>query len=523
MSDVIEIIETKAHIATSTASGHIKATAWVHNVADRTGDITRKGAFRYALPMPLLDAHNQAEPVGTVTAIRETDAGIEFDATLLVNKVARATELAHLIEARAIGAVSIGFVNRKSRRTAEGGREIQEADLLEISLVAVPAHPDARLISFKSITQQEFSEMDETIETTDATADSVATLTATVADLSAKLDTVTKSYDTLATKLSRPGVITAKAVETDAEIEKKAFGNYLSHGVVTTKAAAIMTEGSTSGGYVAPKEFTTELQRRIIQISPMRQIASSMTVAAPSVLLPTLATGTDVAWLGAENETAAQTDMTYGQLEIIVREMAAYADVSDRLLSDAQVNVEAELLRDFSTKIAKKENTAFLLGTGPTQPAGLLNDTNVVSFNNGHATALNLQKLIEFFYSIAPEYRATGSWLVNPATVGALRNLTTASTANGLWGENLAAGAQTTFLGRPIVEAVDMPLVASGNTAFAFGDFNKAYRIVDNGNVVVVRDGLTQSLKGITRFVVRKRVGGGVKQPEAVKFFKMAV
>jgi HK97 family phage major capsid protein len=61
-----------------------------------------------------------------------------------------------------------------------------------------------------------------------------------------------------------------------------------------------------------------------------------------------------------------------------------------------------------------------------------------------------------------------------------------------------------------------MPDVGSGTKPVAFGDFNRAYMIVDRINMAVLRDPFTQATTGNVRYIARRRVGGQVVQAEAI-------
>lgn len=524
-------IETKADLVADEA-GEISGLAWVWRTADRTRDRIVKGAFKGAkLPLPMLDAHDQSRPIGVWHDLQETEHGLEVRGTLSVKDVERAREYRALIRDGAVRGLSIGGIFSETKRLPNGEREVRKVELLEISPVAIPAHAGAQITSYKSSqihSHEGNNTMDnETIDNDDLDTGEADNITERVNELKALLTTTTKSLDELRAdnhdlrkKLGRPGVIRTPAAEDDATVERKAFTDYLRSGFVTK---SVMTESSTSGGYVAPATFTTELQRAIVEISPMDRVATSMTISAPSVTLPKVDFSTSVSWLEAENDPATETSMTYGQIEIAVEELAAYTDISDRLLNDAEVNVERELLNDFSLKIAQKTNHAFLLGTGVGMPSGLLANEDISTATAGNTDGFNIAELIGFFHSMPTEYRRNAAWMMNPETVGLLRQISnTYGSAASLWGERLTDAAPATFLGKPIIEAVDMPTVAAGNIAIAFGDFGQTYRIVRNGSITVVRDGYTQALKGVTRFVVRQRIGGGVKNPNPMKFFQMA-
>ena len=67
-----------------------------------------------------------------------------------------------------------------------------------------------------------------------------------------------------------------------------------------------------------------------------------------------------------------------------------------------------------------------------------------------------------------------------------------------------------------------MPDVGSSAKPVAFGDFNRAYMIVDRVALAILRDPFTQATTGNVRYVARRRVGGQVVQAEAINKLKIA-
>lgn len=143
-------LETKASLAIDDA-GVISGIAWPFGSPDRVGDVVEKGAFASArAPLPMLFGHNPADPVGAWTDLVEEADGFKVKGRLLVEDVARAREVRALVQAGAVGGLSIGFVTRKAVPRKGGGRTISALDLVEVSLVSIPMHPGARVTGAKS-------------------------------------------------------------------------------------------------------------------------------------------------------------------------------------------------------------------------------------------------------------------------------------------------------------------------------------------------------------------------------------
>ncbi len=143
-------LELKASVSVDDA-GTITGIAWPFGTADRVGDMIEKGAFRQAKgPLPMLAFHRPDDPVGVWSDISESDKGLTVKGRLLIDDLSRAREVRALVQSGAVTGLSIGFMTVKAENRKGGGRTIRAVDLLEISLVSVPAHPGARVTGAKT-------------------------------------------------------------------------------------------------------------------------------------------------------------------------------------------------------------------------------------------------------------------------------------------------------------------------------------------------------------------------------------
>lgn len=144
-----DLFEIKSSFTTGEA-GEIEGMAWPYGEPDRIGDMIEKGAFATArTPLPLLFGHDPNDVVGVWNDLQETDAGLVMKGRLLIDDVPRAREVHAMVRSGAITGLSIGFSTKSARPRKGGGRTITALDLVECSLVSVPMHPKARIVSAK--------------------------------------------------------------------------------------------------------------------------------------------------------------------------------------------------------------------------------------------------------------------------------------------------------------------------------------------------------------------------------------
>ncbi|MGL3605756.1 phage major capsid protein [Rhizobium sp. G187] len=508
----VDFLEFKAAF-TADDTGLVEGKAWDFSSADRVGDVIEPAAFASAVgkSLPMLFAHDQAQVLGTWESVSVDADGLKVKGRLLVDDVARAKEVRALLRAKSVTGLSVGFMTRKAAPRKGGGRTITDLDLMEVSLVAIPAHPGAQISQIK--------ELSMTAET--KTVEQLAT------DLKAANDNilaVTKRLETAETALARPAIIGKAANDNEPSMERKAFESFIRHGaelMPTEERKALVVSDDSKGGYLAPAEFQAEIIKNLVEISPVRQAARVGSTAASSVILPRRTGKPTASWVG-ETETRPETGSTYGQIEIPVWEMAAWVDVSNQLLEDAAINVEAEVASDLSEEFGRLEGNALLLGDGVKKPNGLMAASGITEVNSGGASSLTGDSLISLMYSLPEFYRKNGVWMMNGTTLASIMKLKETGTGAYVWQPSLQAGMPSTILGRPVIEAVDMPDIAANSNPIAFGDFQRGYRIFDRVAMSILRDPYTQATTGKTRFHARRRVGADVVLAEAIRKMKIA-
>lgn len=332
--------------------------------------------------------------------------------------------------------------------------------------------------------------------------------------------------DELEKKANRPGGDTDPEKKAQAEAERKAFGTYLRLGnaAPAEELKTLIVSSDPQGGYLAPNEMSTEMIRDITEISPIRQLASVRSTSSPAVSYPKRTGITNGKWKG-ELEAQEESEPAFGQVEIPVREINTYVDISNQLLADSGGQAEAEVRMALAEDFGEKEGVAFVSGTGVVDPEGILKAAGVGYTFTGNASTLGsapADKLVDLFYSLKAAYRKRGTWLMNGKTIGEVRKLKDPTSGLYLWQPALSADVPPTILGRPVVEDPEMPDIGSGTEPILFGDIGTAYRIIDRIGLSILVNPYLLATNGITRIHATRRVGGKVVQPAAIKKLRCA-
>ena len=130
------------HPLTPSPKGEGKLRFAVFDRPDKGGDIVRKGAFLRALQkggeVPLLWQHKAGAVIGRIEQLREDARGLRVIAAVGDARASR------LLGSGKVDGLSFGYRVREAK-SAGAHRELIELDLIEVSLVANPMQPRARV------------------------------------------------------------------------------------------------------------------------------------------------------------------------------------------------------------------------------------------------------------------------------------------------------------------------------------------------------------------------------------------
>ncbi len=291
-----------------------------------------------------------------------------------------------------------------------------------------------------------------------------------------------------------------------------------------TEVKALTVGDDTAAGYLAPPEFIGEIIKGETEFSPIRTIARVRQTSRRSTQIPRR-TGQFAAVWTAEQGTRSETEgLTYGLEDMPTHEQSALVDVSEAMIEDSVFNIEQELQEEFTEQFGVAEGTAFVSGNAVGKPEGFMTNGDVSFTVSGSASTIadtdgQANGIIDLYHAVKTAYARNGTWVLNRTTLGAVRKLKD-NQKNYIWQPGLASLRPNTILDAPYVEATDMDNEGANTFPIAFGDFRRAYTIVDRIVMSVLRDVFTQATSGNIRFVARKRVGGQIVLPEAIRRLK---
>lgn len=358
---------------------------------------------------------------------------------------------------------------------------------------------------FKSANDLRLSQLESKGSADVVTTDKVDRINAAISDLEAEVKSIAK-------KAGRVGATD----EAQDEYQVK-FNEWARYGEGERELKSMTVTG---GDVVVPAVVDTNIVKALKDVSALRSLARVMSVTTTDVSFLRSDSATASGWVGEtdgrpETDTAAITKVSpsFG----IVYANPAASQVS---LDDGAFNVEQFLVDEIAAQFAEAEGAAFINGTGANQPTGILaSGTGIAQLATAGVGAVDGDDVLKLVYGMKSGHRAGSSFIMNNATQLLVRTLKD-SNGNYIWAPGLQLGQPASLVGFAVYEDENMPDIATGSEAIAFGNWQKGYVIADRQGVSIMRDPYTN--KPYVHFYATKRVGGTVLNPEAIKLLTVA-
>jgi len=335
--------------------------------------------------------------------------------------------------------------------------------------------------------------------------------------------------------LGRPALSTPE-YEDLAAPHAKAFEAYLRSGDddalrgLELEGKAMSTAVAGDGGYLVDPETSETIRSVLDGTASIRAVANVVNVEAGSYDVLVDRGELETGWADEVSASTETATPAIERISIPLHELSAMPKASQRLLDDSAFDIDSWLAGRIAEKFARAEAAAFVAGDGTGKPKGFL--THTIADNSAWAwgeigyvpTGVDgdfgeADALIDLVYALGASYRANATFVMNSKTAGAVRRLKD-NDGRFLWADGLAAGEPARLLGYPVLIAEDMPEIATGAAAIAFGDFGAGYTVAERPDIRVLRDPF--SAKPNVLFYATKRVGGDVTDFAAIKVLRFS-
>jgi HK97 family phage major capsid protein len=284
---------------------------------------------------------------------------------------------------------------------------------------------------------------------------------------------------------------------------KKGHKEHLEKGVESNTGAYTMT---TKG----QNKFATAIKNESI----FRNIATAVQVFDHDYRIKTVGINDVAAWV-AEGGTIPLSDgmEDFGEITLGTHKLAVFLKLEETLVRDPFFKIEDYLVKRLAKNFGKAEDYGFIRGTGVDMPTGILADEGGAEIG-ATAKVLTYDDVVKLFFSVKPEYRRNGVWMMNDETALALRIIKDAD-GNYIWNH-----ANDTILGHKVCISEHMPSAESGSKPIAFGDFS--YYWIVCRRPVSVRTLVEQfAMMDCIGYLAYEFLDGKLVRPEAIKVMQI--
>ena len=284
---------------------------------------------------------------------------------------------------------------------------------------------------------------------------------------------------------------------------------------------ALQVGTDSEGGYLVPDEYERTLIEALEDQNIFRQLAHVIHTSSGDRKIPVVASKGTASWIDEEAQYP-ESDDAFGQVSIGAYTLATMIKISEELLNDSVFDMPAYIAKEFARRIGAAEEEAFFTGNGTGKPLGILAATGGAETGVTAAAVdkITMDEVIDLFYSLRAPYRRNAVFIMNDATVKALRKLKDGQ-GQYLWQPSITAGTPDTILNRPVYTSGFMPTLATGNKTILFGDLGY-YWVADREGRSFKRLNELYAPTGQVGFLASQRVDGKLILPEAVKVLKQA-
>lgn len=300
------------------------------------------------------------------------------------------------------------------------------------------------------------------------------------------------------------------------------FGNDVSAEQAVQIRNAMSTTTTTEGGYTVPAEVAKMVIDKLKSFGGMREVATILTTDSGSALNFPTSDGTgEVGEIVGENTGAAAGDVTFGTIALpVFRYSSKKIALPVELIQDSGIDVVAYVVDRLATRIARKQNSDFTIGTGTTLPDGIVPKAAVgKTGTTGQTLTVTYDDLVDLKHSVNRAYRAGAKYMMNDLSVAVVSKLKD-TTGRPIWVPAVTAGAPDMLNGHAVVINDDMAVMAANAKSIVFGDLSK-YTVRDVANSTTMRrfDDSAFALLGQVGFCGWTRSGGNLLDTAAVRHY----
>ena len=331
-----------------------------------------RGAFDVQQKPPkLIENHDLTQLRGVVDVLADGDDGLEFEATLADTRASR--DAVALLKAGAYDSVSVGANPTKFTTDAEGVMNVTEAQLIELSLVAVPAFSEAVITEVAAQSPPDAEEGEQDPQDTDNTEQEIHEMS------EAKIEA--EPIEAEATIPTQPMIYATKAELPSAVEYLSAYfkGGHEFDRMQQAVRAAAPEVGTADTPGILPTPILGPVYNNFLGIRPVVDAIGvrAMPGGGKIFIRPEVTTHTSIAQQAAEFDTLQSGTLVVTDNQVTKKTYGGYVQISEQDLDWTDPAVLSIILDDLGRVYAQQTDNA----AADALVAGATNTTNFTVAN----------------------------------------------------------------------------------------------------------------------------------------------
>lgn len=212
--------------------------------------------------------------------------------------------------------------------------------------------------------------------------------------------------------------------------------------------------------------------------------------------------GVTVQWINESAAVPDAGDMKYRQIKMEPKEVAAYCDVTRKLMNNAS-EISGYIQSQLQLAIRGSEDQKFVSGSGAGCPLGFIGHPSSIEITRNTAVDITYADLTAMYSST--KYNARLNWVVNPSGMRRLLNMVDAAN-QPIWQPNARDGVPSTILGIPVIYSDVLPVLGTKGDVCLCDFFY--YGVRDGSPMSIFIDPYSQSGTQLVRIYIYWNVDG---------------
>jgi len=268
------------------------------------------------------------------------------------------------------------------------------------------------------------------------------------------------------------------------------------------------------GGFLVPVAYRPEMFEKAYESAIVRPRATVIPMTTVQLQMPSMdqtinpaapksafMAGTVFQWIEEATEKP-EVEMLFKLIDLIVHEYAGWIPVSNNLIADSVISLEALIRAHFVKTAVAYEDWHFLNGSGVGQPQGVITAGATIQ-NTRTGAGIVWADISGILHAFQPG--ANGVWVINHCCLEEILALQDTAT-NYMWIPNMRDGVPERLMGYPIIWTEKVPALGSKGD---IGLYDFSYYLIGDREAPTVDSDTSERFRyNQTTFRLSARVDG---------------